>query len=88
MALRGVKTLSIRMEKCEKNAMAIAKYLENHDKVSKVLYPGLKSHPQHELACKQMKSFGGMISFFVNGDINDCKLLLSNLKIFYWEFVF
>jgi cystathionine gamma-lyase len=82
LALRGVKTLSIRMEKCEKNAMAIATYLENHKKVSKVLYPGLKSHPQHELACKQMKSFGGMISFFVDGDLSDCKSLLSNLKVF------
>ena len=82
MAMRGVKTLSIRMERCEQNAMEIATYLENHTKVEKVLYPGLRSHPQHELACRQMSSFGGMISFFVKGDLNDCRTLLSNLKLF------
>ena len=82
MALRGVKTLGIRMERCEKNAMVIAKYLENHSKVSRVFYPGLLSHPQYDIACKQMTSFGGMISFLVDGDLNDCRIFLSNLKVF------
>ena len=66
----------------KKVSMEIATYLENHTKVEKVLYPGLRSHPQHELACRQMSSFGGMISFFVKGDLNDCRTLLSNLKLF------
>jgi len=67
LTLRGLKTLSVRMEKHEKNAIKIANALVKHPNVLKVNYPGLESHPQHELAKKQMSGFGGMISFEVNG---------------------
>ena len=69
VALRGTKTLGIRVERATSNAMAIAKMLEAHPKVEKVVYPGLKSHPQHNIAKKQMRGFGGMISFFVKGGL-------------------
>ena len=67
LVLRGIKTLSIRMERHEQNAIKIAQFLENHPKVRRVIYPGLKSHPQHELARKQMSGFGGIITFFIKG---------------------
>jgi cystathionine beta-lyase/cystathionine gamma-synthase len=63
LVLRGIKTLAIRMERHNANGLAMSQYLENHSKVKKVYYPGLVSHPQHALAKKQMKGFGGMISF-------------------------
>ena len=58
-----MKTLALRMERHSRNAMAIAEFLEGHEKVSQVIYPGLRSHPQHELAARQMADFGGMVSF-------------------------
>lgn len=79
---RGIKTLGVRMERHCANAMAVAKYLEAHEKVKHVYYPGLKSHPQHELAKEQMADFGGMISFDLNGGFKDAETLLNNLKIF------
>jgi cystathionine gamma-lyase/cystathionine beta-lyase/cystathionine gamma-lyase/homocysteine desulfhydrase len=63
LVLRGIKTLAVRMERHNTNGMAVAQYLANHQKVQKVFYPGLPSHPQHALAEKQMRGFGGMISF-------------------------
>ncbi len=63
LVLRGVKTLAYRMEGHQKNAMLLAEYLKQHPAVTRVYYPGLKNHPQHELACRQMKGFGGMLSF-------------------------
>ncbi|HIE46117.1 MAG TPA: aminotransferase class I/II-fold pyridoxal phosphate-dependent enzyme, partial [Flavobacteriaceae bacterium] len=63
LALRGVKTLAIRMERHSSNGMAVAQFLESHPKVKQVYYPGLKSHPNYEVAKKQMRSFGGMVSF-------------------------
>ena len=63
LALRGLKTLSLRMKQHNSSAMALAQWLEQHPTIQKVIYPGLKSHPQHELACRQMKGFGGIISF-------------------------
>lgn len=63
LVLRGVKTLAVRMEQHNKNAQAIADYLEPHPKVKRVFYPGLRSHPQHELGKRQMKGFGAMLSF-------------------------
>jgi cystathionine beta-lyase/cystathionine gamma-synthase len=63
LVLRGIKTLAIRMDRHNANGLAMAQYLENHPKVKRVYYPGLSSHPQHALAKKQMKGFGGMISF-------------------------
>jgi len=67
---RGLKTLSLRMEKSEENAMKVAEYLEKHPKVEWILYPGLKSHPQHELAKKQMTGFSSMISFGLKGGLD------------------
>lgn len=82
LVLRGIKTLAIRMEAHQKNAIKIAKFLEKHSMVEKVIYPGLKSHPQHNIAKKQMSGFGGMITFFLKGDIKKSKKFLSRIKIF------
>jgi cystathionine gamma-lyase len=82
LVLRGIKTLAIRMEKHASNAQKIAEFLENHKKVKKVYYPGLKSHPQHQLAKKQMYGFGGMLSFEMNSGINKVKKFLESLKVF------
>lgn len=82
LILRSIKTLGLRMEAHQANAMKVAKFLEKHPKVSKVIYPGLKSHPQHSLAKKQMKGFGGMISFVIKGELKDAKKFLKKLKIF------
>ena len=79
LVLRGIKTLAVRMKQHQENAMKIAGYLEAHPKVEIVNYPGLKSHPQHELAKKQMSGFSGMLSFKIKGD---AKKFLKNLKIF------
>jgi len=82
MALRGMKTLPLRMEAHSKNAQKIAEFLENHPKVARVLYPGLHSHPQHILAKKQMGGFGGMITFFLKGGLKESRIFLENLRIF------
>ena len=62
--------------------MTIARFLENHDDVEKVIYPGLESHPQYVLACEQMSGFGGMISFYLKGDLDRSKRFLSQTQIF------
>src|SRR5690606_27948866 len=67
LALRGLKTLHLRMKAHCANAMALAQWLETHPAVEKVLYPGLASHPQHELASRQMDGYGGMVSIYVKG---------------------
>lgn len=82
LVLRGIKTLAIRMEQHQKNAMKIAKWLEAHPKVERVIYPGLKSHPQHRIAKKQMSGFGGMITFFVKGGIKESRKFLETTKLF------
>lgn len=82
LTLRGIKTLALRMREHNKNAMAIAKFLSNHPKIDKVNYPGLESHPQHELAKKQMTGFGGMISFEVKGGLDAGKIVAQNTKLF------
>jgi len=82
MALRGLKTLHLRMREHSVNALAVAQYLEKHPLVEKVIYPGLPSHPQHELAKKQMKAFGGMVTFFIKGGIDESRVFLENLKLF------
>jgi cystathionine gamma-lyase len=82
LVLRGLKTLAIRMEAHQKNATELAKYLESHPKVERVVYPGLKSHPQHRIAKKQMSGFGGMITFFLKGDLKKCKKFLSTVDMF------
>jgi cystathionine gamma-lyase len=82
MAHRGVKTLVVRMKQHAASALKIAEHLEQHSQVTKVLYPGLPSHPQHELACRQMDGFSGMVTFFVKGDLEDAKRVLKKTKLF------
>lgn len=82
LALRGIKTLHIRMDKHQANAMAIANWLEKHERVERVVYPGLESHPQHELAKLQMTGFGGMISIWLKGGLSETKKFIESLKIF------
>lgn len=82
LILRSLKTLSIRMEKHNENAFAIAKEIETNKKVSRVIYPGLENHPQHEIAKKQMNGFGGIISIEVNGGIDASREFLKKTKIF------
>jgi cystathionine gamma-lyase len=82
LVLRGLKTLPIRMAAHERNAMSIAQYLEKHPKVKRVYYPGLASHPQHELAKKQARGFGGMLSFDILGERDTCKKFLGSLELF------
>jgi len=82
LVLRGIKTLSLRMERHNDNAQRVAEFLASHPKVKKVHYPGLPSHPQHELAKKQMSGFGGMLSFEIKGTVEDAKGFLRRVKIF------
>jgi len=82
LVLRGIKTLAVRMERHAGNAMKIAQFLEGHPKVRRVIYPGLRSHPQHELAKKQMAGFGGIITFFIKGGLAAARRFLERVKIF------
>lgn len=82
LALRGVKTLAIRMERHCQNAMELALWLEKHPNVARVIYPGLKSHPQYALAKQQMKDFGGMISVELKCDLEETKKVLERCQIF------
>jgi len=82
LVLRGTKTLHLRMERHCRNARAIAEYLSSHSRVAKVIYPGLAEHPQHELASRQMSDFGGMISFVLDGSVEDGMRFTANTKIF------
>lgn len=82
MCLRSLKTLKVRMEAHAINAMAVAEFLSQHPKVEKVIYPGLKSHPQHSLAKQQMTGFGGMITFHIRGGLPAARKFLENVRIF------
>ena len=82
LVLRGIKTLPVRMERHNKNATAIAAFLEKHPRVKRVFYPGLKSHPHHKLAKKQMKGYSGMVSFEILGGAKDFKAFLRRVKVF------
>lgn len=82
LLLRSIKTLAVRIEKHCSNAMAVAQFLEDHPKIGTVFYPGLESHPQHGLAKDQMKAFGGMLSFRLNGSYEDVLGFVKKLKIF------
>lgn len=82
LALRGVKTLDVRMERHSNSAMKIAEWLSHHPKVEKVWYPGLPSHPQHALAKRQMRGFGGMVTAVLKGDLDASRRMLSACKIF------
>ncbi|KAG2213054.1 Cys/Met metabolism PLP-dependent enzyme-domain-containing protein [Mucor mucedo] len=80
LARRGLMTLEVRMQRHAENAQAVAEYLETNEHVEAVIYPGLASHPNHELAKRQQSGFGGMISFRMKGDLNNVNKLLSNLE--------
>jgi cystathionine gamma-lyase len=82
LILRGTKTLHLRMERHCRNARAIAQHLSQHPRVAKVIYPGLPSHPGHELASRQMSDFGGMISFVLDGSVEDGMRFTASTKIF------
>lgn len=82
LVLRGVKTLSVRMRQHAANAQVIAEYLEAHDLVERVVYPGLPSHPQYELAQRQMSGPGGMITFFLKGGLPAARAMLESVKVF------
>jgi len=82
LVLRGVKTLSLRMREHERNARAVAAYLDDHPEVKQVYYPGLLSHPQHELAKRQMRGFGGIVSFELKGDAERAKAFAAKTRIF------
>ncbi|MFL2706499.1 MAG: cystathionine gamma-synthase [Gammaproteobacteria bacterium] len=82
LLLRSLKTLSVRMERHCSNAEKIASYLNSHSAIEKVIYPGLKSHPQHNIALKQMKGFGGMISVVLKGGLESATNFLERTKLF------
>ena len=81
LLMRGMKTLDVRMERHNHNALEVARFLENHNKVERVHYPGLPSHPQHELAERQMRGFGGMVSFEVAGGRAGAERLLRSVRL-------
>jgi cystathionine gamma-lyase len=82
LTLRGLKTLHLRMERHCSNAERVARFLEEHPKVSRVIYPGLPSHPQHALAKRQMKGMGGMISLDLAGDLEAARRFLTAVRVF------
>ena len=83
LALRGIKTLHVRMQRHCENGKAVAEYLASHPKIEKVYWPGFESHPNHEVAKSQMKDFGGMISFVTKGNsYEDAIRIVENLKVF------
>lgn len=82
LVLRGIKTLGVRMQRHAENAQKVAEFLESHPRVEKVVYPGLESHPQHELAAAQMSGFGGMITFYLDGNIDAARTVLERVKLF------
>jgi cystathionine gamma-synthase len=81
LLLRGMKTLQLRVERQGESAQQVAEYLEEHPKVSLVNYPGLKSHPQHDLARRQMRGFGGMLSFSIGDDLDAVRKFLPRLRL-------
>ena len=82
LVLRGIETLPVRMKQHKENALAVANYLKGHPKVKKVLYPGLESHKGHEIAKRQMKGFGGVVSLELTGGIEGVNTFLRELKVF------
>lgn len=82
LVMRSLKTLPIRMRAHAENAMKVAEFMAQHPKVERSIYPGLKSHPQHELAKRQMSGFGGMVSFALKGGLKEARGFLENVKIF------
>ncbi|ORY94162.1 Cys/Met metabolism PLP-dependent enzyme-domain-containing protein [Syncephalastrum racemosum] len=81
LARRGLMTLEVRMQRHEQNALQVAEFLESHAKVDEVIYPGLPSHPQHDLARRQQKGFGGMLSFRMQGTLENVNKMLGKLEV-------
>lgn len=81
LLLRGLKTLPIRMREHERNALEVARYLDSHPKVKKVNYPGLENFEGHEIAKKQMRGFGAIISFEVDGSLEDAKQVVNSVEL-------
>jgi cystathionine beta-lyase/cystathionine gamma-synthase len=81
LTLRGIKTLAVRMRQHEENARAVARFLQEHPRVEKVYYPGLPSHPDYELAKRQMSGFGGMVSFQFKGTYDDVTTMVRHFKV-------
>jgi cystathionine gamma-lyase len=82
ICMRSLKTLAVRMQAHDRNGRGLARFLEEHPAVERVVYPGLESHPQHALAKKQMHGFGGMITFFMKGGLKAAKTVLENVNVF------
>jgi cystathionine beta-lyase/cystathionine gamma-synthase len=82
LVLRGIKTLAARMEVIQRNAMAVARFLEDHPRTSRVLYPGLESHPQHDLAREQMRGFGGIVTLGLEGPQSVAESFVTSLRVF------
>jgi cystathionine gamma-lyase len=82
LVLRGLKTLHVRMERHAENALQLARFLEGHPQVERVIYPGLPSHPQHALAARQMRGFGGMLTFVIRGGLETARAFLKAVRIF------
>ncbi|MGH8167691.1 MAG: trans-sulfuration enzyme family protein, partial [Woeseiaceae bacterium] len=82
LALRGLKTLDVRMQRHCSNAQAIARWLENDRRVESVVYPGLESHPQHAVAKAQMSGFGGVVTFFIKGGLDEARAFLERCEVF------
>lgn len=82
LVLRGIKTLAVRMEAHQANAIKIARWLQKHPLVENVIYPGLENHPQYKISKEQMTGFGGMITFFLKSDLKGTKRFLENVEIF------
>jgi len=81
LAMRGTKTLAVRMAQHERNAKRVAAFLDEHDKVDRVTYPGLKSHPSYDVVLRQQTGFGGMITFYLKGGLEQARAFLENLKV-------
>jgi len=82
LLLRSLKTLAVRMERHCENTMQIASFLDSHEAIERVIYPGLQSHPQHDLAKKQMKRYGGMLTLILKGGLDSARLFLERTEIF------
>lgn len=82
LVMRGIKTLAVRMQRHGENAIQVARFLEKHPQVERVIYPGLESHPQYALAKKQMSGFGGMLTFFIKGGLPEARSFLEKVQVF------
>jgi methionine-gamma-lyase len=83
LLLRGLRTLEMRVERHNANALAVARFLESHPRVARVYYPGLASHPGHAIAARQMRGFGGLVSFELDGTFEDARAVIDRLQLFH-----